>query len=82
MAVEAAMAFVGVVRSGELSRLRICEYPDYGNLVVDLSKNGPGASARPAAEIGRPSPPTGPARPRLGPDPDSREASVLGASWR
>jgi len=39
MAVEAAMAFVDVVRSGELSRLRICEYPDCGNVVVDLSKN-------------------------------------------
>ena len=39
MAVEAAMAFVDVVRSGELRRLRICEYPDCGNVVVDLSKN-------------------------------------------
>lgn len=39
MAVEAAMAFVDVVRSGELSRLRICEYPGCGNVVVDLSKN-------------------------------------------
>jgi predicted RNA-binding Zn ribbon-like protein len=39
MAVEAAMAFVDVVRSQELSRLRICEYPDCGNVVVDLSKN-------------------------------------------
>ena len=39
MAVEAAMAFVDVVRSGELSRLRICEYPDCGNVLVDLSKN-------------------------------------------
>jgi predicted RNA-binding Zn ribbon-like protein len=39
MAVEAAMAFVDVVRSGELSRLRICEYPGCGNAVVDLSKN-------------------------------------------
>jgi predicted RNA-binding Zn ribbon-like protein len=39
MAVEAAMAFVDVVRSGELSRLRICEFPDCGNVVVDLSKN-------------------------------------------
>ena len=33
------MAFVDVVRSGELSRLRICEYPNCGNVVVDLSKN-------------------------------------------
>src|SRR6266508_5457693 len=39
MAVEAAMAFVDVVRGGELSRLRICEYPGCGNVVVDLSKN-------------------------------------------
>jgi len=39
MAVEAAMAFVDVVRIGELSRLRICEYPDCGNVVIDLSKN-------------------------------------------
>lgn len=39
MAVEAAMAFVDVVRSGELSRLRICEYAGCGNVVVDLSKN-------------------------------------------
>jgi predicted RNA-binding Zn ribbon-like protein len=39
MAVEAAMAFVDVVRSGELDRLRICEYPDCGNVLVDLSKN-------------------------------------------
>jgi predicted RNA-binding Zn ribbon-like protein len=39
MAVEAAMAFVDVVRGGELSRLRICAYPDCGNVLVDLSKN-------------------------------------------
>jgi predicted RNA-binding Zn ribbon-like protein len=39
MAVEAAMAFVDVVREGQLTRLRICEYPDCGNVVVDLSKN-------------------------------------------
>ncbi|GAB4051891.1 CGNR zinc finger domain-containing protein [Catellatospora paridis] len=39
LAVEAAMALVDVVRSGELSRLRVCEYPDCGNVVVDLSKN-------------------------------------------
>ncbi|MEH1130812.1 CGNR zinc finger domain-containing protein [Micromonospora sp. CPCC 206061] len=39
MAVEAAMGFVDIVRSGELRRLRICEYPDCGNVVVDLSKN-------------------------------------------
>jgi predicted RNA-binding Zn ribbon-like protein len=39
MAVEAAMAFVDVVRTGELSRLRTCEFPDCGSVVVDLSKN-------------------------------------------
>ena len=39
MAVEAAMAFVNVVRTEELRRLRVCEYPNYGNVVVDLSKN-------------------------------------------
>jgi predicted RNA-binding Zn ribbon-like protein len=39
MAVEAAMAFVDVVRSGELSRLGVCEYPGCGSVVVDLSKN-------------------------------------------
>lgn len=39
MAVEAAMAFVDVVRSGELNRRRICEYPGCGNVLVDLSKN-------------------------------------------
>lgn len=39
MAVEAAMAFVDVVRSEELERLRVCEFPDCGNVIVDLSKN-------------------------------------------
>ena len=39
MAVEAAMAMVDVVRSGELRRLRICEYHDCDDVVVDLSKN-------------------------------------------
>jgi len=39
MAVEAAMALTDVVRADELSRLRICEYPDCGNVVIDLSKN-------------------------------------------
>jgi predicted RNA-binding Zn ribbon-like protein len=37
--VEAAMALVDVVRSGELSRLRICAFPGCGNVLVDLSKN-------------------------------------------
>ena len=39
MLIEAAMAFVDVVRSGELGRLRICGADDCGNVVVDLSKN-------------------------------------------
>lgn len=39
MAVEAAMALVDVVRSKELSRLRICDHHDCDNVVVDLSKN-------------------------------------------
>src|SRR6478609_1289177 len=39
MAVEAAMALVDVVRGDELRRLRICEYHDCNNVVVDLSKN-------------------------------------------
>jgi len=39
MAVEAAMAFVDVVRSKELGRLRICEYPGCADVVIDLSKN-------------------------------------------
>jgi predicted RNA-binding Zn ribbon-like protein len=39
MAVEAAMAFVDVVRGKELSRLSTCAYPGCDNVVVDLSKN-------------------------------------------
>lgn len=39
MAVEAAMAFVDLVRGKELSRLRTCAYPGCENVVVDLSKN-------------------------------------------
>jgi len=39
MAVDAAMAFVDVVRGQELSRLRICAADDCDNAVVDLSKN-------------------------------------------
>ena len=39
MAVEAAMAFVDVVREGELDRLRLCAMVDCDNVVVDLSKN-------------------------------------------
>jgi len=39
MAVDAAMAFVDVVRGQELSRLRICAADDCDNAVVDLSNN-------------------------------------------
>ncbi len=39
MAVEAAMAFVDVVRTDELHRLRICAAEDCDDVVVDLSKN-------------------------------------------
>ena len=39
MAVDAAMAFVEVVRQGELTRLRICGADDCEDVVVDLSKN-------------------------------------------
>ena len=37
--VEAAMAFVDVVRQGELDRLRVCDADDCYDVVVDLSKN-------------------------------------------
>jgi predicted RNA-binding Zn ribbon-like protein len=39
MAVEAAMAFVDVIRQGELDRLRVCDAEDCDDVVVDLSKN-------------------------------------------
>lgn len=39
MAVEAAMAFVDVVRQQELDRLRVCDADDCDDVVVDLSKN-------------------------------------------
>jgi predicted RNA-binding Zn ribbon-like protein len=39
MAVEAAMAFVDVIRTGELDRLRVCDADDCENVLVDLSKN-------------------------------------------
>jgi predicted RNA-binding Zn ribbon-like protein len=39
MAVEAAMAFMEVVRARELSRLRKCEASDCRDVVIDLSKN-------------------------------------------
>lgn len=39
MQVEAAMAFVDVLRSGEISRLSICAADDCDDVVVDLSRN-------------------------------------------
>lgn len=39
MAVEAAMAFVDVVRQKQLDRLRVCDADDCDDVVVDLSKN-------------------------------------------
>jgi predicted RNA-binding Zn ribbon-like protein len=39
LAVEAAMAFVDVIRTDELDRLRVCAADDCGNVLVDLSKN-------------------------------------------
>lgn len=39
MAVEAAMAFVDVVRQGELDRLLVCAADDCNDVHVDLSKN-------------------------------------------
>lgn len=39
MAVEAAMAFADVIRTGQLDRLRVCAAQDCDNVHVDLSKN-------------------------------------------
>ena len=39
MAVEAAMAFVDVIRGGEMDRLRTCAADDCDDVLVDLSKN-------------------------------------------
>ncbi|OAB87633.1 RNA-binding protein [Janibacter melonis] len=39
MQVEAAMAFVDVIRADELGRLRICAADDCDDVVVDLSRN-------------------------------------------
>lgn len=40
MRVEAALAFVDVIRAGRLDRLRECEADDCTGVFVDLSKNG------------------------------------------
>ncbi len=39
MGVEAAMAFVDVIRGKELDRLKVCAAPDCAAVVLDLSKN-------------------------------------------
>lgn len=39
MAVEAATAFVDVVRQQELDRLLVCHAESCGDVLVDLSKN-------------------------------------------
>jgi len=39
IAFEAAMAIADVLRAGERSRLRICEYPGCGRVGVDQSRN-------------------------------------------
>src|SRR6516162_1167897 len=39
MAVEAAMAFTDVIRTGQLDRLRLCAAHDCDHVHVDLSKN-------------------------------------------
>lgn len=39
MAVEAAMAFTDVIRTGQLDRLRVCAADDCQSVHVDLSKN-------------------------------------------
>jgi predicted RNA-binding Zn ribbon-like protein len=39
MAVEAAMAFVDVIRAGEFARLRVCAAEDCNDVYVDASKN-------------------------------------------
>ena len=38
--VEAALALMDVVRSDEVHRMRVCDAPDCGGLLVDLSRNG------------------------------------------
>lgn len=39
MAVEAAMAFIDLIRAGETQRLRVCAADDCDDVVIDLSKN-------------------------------------------
>ncbi len=46
MAVEAAMAFVDVVRGDELDRLRVCEFPGCGNRAAVTAYRARKAAAR------------------------------------
>jgi predicted RNA-binding Zn ribbon-like protein len=39
IAVETAMAMIDVIRADEMSRLDVCDDPDCGGLVLDLSRN-------------------------------------------
>lgn len=39
MAVEAAMAFIDLVRAGELSRREVCDAEDCADVYIDLSRN-------------------------------------------
>lgn len=39
MAVEAAMAFIDLIRAGETERLRVCAADDCDDVVIDLTKN-------------------------------------------
>lgn len=39
MAVEAAMALVDVIRSGEIERMAVCDAEDCENVLIDLSRN-------------------------------------------
>ncbi len=39
MAVEAAMAFIDVIRAQEMGRLKVCDAQDCDDVVIDLSKN-------------------------------------------
>ena len=38
--VEVALALADVIRSGETSRMRVCDAPDCSGLLLDLSRNG------------------------------------------
>ena len=46
--VEAAMAFVDVIRADEYDRVRVCEADDCDAVYIDYSRTGPSATATPA----------------------------------